>query len=167
MCCLCCEECDNFMCFNWAICENKNKLDQLIGLREHYKGLLETLSSNLQNQNFMKENFNGVVFATFQTEKNAIMFSNNFSKFFFQSFLKDILSFFTGLILFITGKKSQGSKKKFFMSGKLAGEPEDIIWQNLEYWDTRTFRTYLVYCASSIFLILSLSVMIGFNYAQV
>jgi len=115
------------------------------------------------------EYFTGVVFATFNTNIEY----NNFLSHFPKSFLFKLLSFFSINFVFnicgccFSEKYKKYEKKKKTLKVTRAPEPQDIIWENLEYSDIeRNKRTIIVYIITFFLILISFGIVLGLNYLQ-
>ena len=103
-------------------------------------------------------NFCGVAFVTFNTIKEKEEFYNNYPHFlieFIFYYIKKALFY----ICYCCTHKNNNWKKKYSQKNirvHLAPEPEDIIWENLEFTIfQRSYRIFLVYFISIILILLA------------
>ena len=151
-----CELCEKYHILS-EIEEEKNKLE--IKLKEL---IMET-------ENLTKDNFSGVIFVTFnnikETEKFIKPYPKNIIMSLFVSFknLKYFLCY-----CFIDKKKRKRFLLKRNISVNIAPEPEDVIFENLQYSSLeRFFRTLLIYIISLILIFVCFIIILALNYLQI
>ena len=142
----------------WCNCFDKGKpLSQIEKeISDIEQGIIDLMkASEDMNQN----NFAGVAFVSFNTLKEQEDFlsqfpSNIFS--YFIKFIKDLKYIFC----FCCTKK----KLKTNLDAVVAPEPEDVIYENLEYsYIEGNFRTLIVYIISIILILICFGIFIGIN----
>ena len=151
-----CELCEKYHILS-EIEEEKNKLE--IKLKELIK----------DTDNLTKNNFSGVIFVTFnnikETEKFIEPYPKNIIMKLFVSFknLKYFLCF-----CFVDKKKRKRFLLKRNISVDIAPEPEDVIFENLQYSSLeRFFRTLLTYIISLIIIFVCFIIILALNYLQI
>lgn len=64
--------------------------------------------------------------------------------------------------------KIKSYEKKFTLNVEKAPEPEDVIWENLQFNSKhRFFRKLMVYLISLVLIAISFGIIVGLNYGQV
>ena len=145
-------------------CKNKKKLSTLI-TRE--KQILKVM--NKLEDDYSKNSFNGVAFITFNTEKEASNYEKKYPTTFigklFINIGKSISLCFCGCCLSKNTKKSLRIKSQITVD--LAPEPEDIIFEHLEFnFISRFFRSLILYFFSILLAGISFVIVTLLNYIQ-
>ena len=115
-----------------------------------------------------KENFAGCLFVTFKTIEDAEKFYDEFP----QSFLSKLWVFLKNLRYYICCCcYSKEEINRFHRRKKMkvyhAPEPEDIIWENLEFTSWNRFQKSLIIYGISIFLIgITVGIVVALTYLQ-
>ena len=145
----------------WLNCYDKGiPLSQL----EEDKTNIEKEIENLlkQSEDINETNFAGVAFVSFNTIKEQEDYLSQFPNNIFSYFLKIILDL-KYIFCFCFTKKDL----KTNLDVTAAPEPEDVIYENLEYsYIHRTIRTIIVYIISIILILICLGIFIGLNMLQ-
>ena len=137
---------------------------------QELKVKLEESMALLKDNSKIEENFSRAAFLTFNSDEEANKFVNLFPN----SKLGYIYALFRYLMtnIIFSWFFDEWTKKKnlktisFFVEN--ASEPEEILWQNLEFNVINKFlRKILIYLSFILFFGLSLAVMYGLNNAQV
>ncbi len=133
-------------------------------LRQNIKKFLEDIDK-LENKNLL----NGVVFATFNTNKEYNDYLEQFPSSFFSKVSFNIYYLFA-VYLFrcaFSAKARENLRKKIKLRVERAPEPQDIIWENLQYTGMeRVKRTCYVYFISILLTGVSFGIVFGLNYLQ-
>jgi hypothetical protein len=115
------------------------------------------------------EFFTGVVFATFNTNREYLNYLDFFPKSFFAklvSFVKYYSVFHLCGCCFSENYKKVLKKKRTFVVLR-APEPQDVIWENLEFSDyQRLKRSIFVYFITFFLLLISFGIVLGLNHLQ-
>ena len=141
-------------------CDEGIKISELEKLKEEK----ERKISNLMNKSrdIDENNFAGVAFVSFNTIKEQEDFLSQFPTNIFSYFLK-IITDLKYIFCFCCLKKDL----KTNLSVSSASEPEDIIYENLEYSSIiRTIRTLIVYIISILLIGACFGIFIGLNILQ-
>ena len=147
-------------------CKSEISYLKLIEERERIKIQLRRVIDD--REKLTKENFAGSLFVTFKTIKDAENFYNEFP----QSFLSKVWVFLKNLRFYICCCcYSKEEINKFHRRKKMkvyhASEPEDIIWENLEFTSWNRFQKSLTTYGISILLIgISVGIVLGLTYLQ-
>jgi hypothetical protein len=99
-------------------------------------------------------NFCGCIFATFNTIKDKQEFYNNFPHFFIESVFYYIKNIKYYICCCFIDEKNRKNRKKERIRVYLAPEPEDVIWENMEFTLFQRFYRIIIIYSLSIFLIL-------------
>ena len=152
---------------NCGICENFQILSDIKKEKENLESQLKGLLS--QTENLTEENFSGVVFVTFNNigEKEKIL----------EPYPKNVIM---TIFVWIKNLKyflccccvSKSERDQFFLKRnvriKEAPEPEDVIFENLQYSAfERLFRTILVYFLSLIMIFVCFIIILFLNDFQI
>ena len=146
-----------YLCNCW---NNGVELCQLEKEKEEIeKGISELMN---ESEDINENNFSGVAFVSFNTLKEQedflSQFPNNIFSYFIK-FIKDLKYIFC----FCFFKKNL----KENLDASNAPEPEDVIYENLEYsYIEGSFRTFIVYIISIILIGICLGIFIGINMLQ-
>lgn len=139
----------------------KNTIKENKHLIKDYMEEINDLSSN--------EYFNGVVFATFKDYQDLNKYLGVFPK----SFIGSVFTFFHYILAnflcccVYSDKKKRMLRRAHSLIVERAPEPEDVLWENLQYSSTsRFFRMILVYFISLILIGIGFGIILGFNYFQ-
>ena len=132
---------------------------------------LEIKLKELMNQaeNLTEDNFSGVVFVTFDTIKDA----ENFVSQFHQNFIMNILVSIKNLkyflcSCFIDEKKKNNFSLKRNINVDVPPEPEDVIFENLQYSTRERFaRMLLIYFISFLIICLCFTLILFLNLIQI
>ena len=156
--------------FNMCTCFKCEKY-QLVSDIEKNKNKLESKLKELlkQTENLTKDNFAGVIFVTFdsinETEKFLELYPKNIIMKLLVS-IKDLKYF----LCYCCVKKN---KLKIFLLKKnisvdVAPEPEDVIFENLQYSSCERFlRMLLIYFISFIIIAICFFIILFLNYLQI
>jgi hypothetical protein len=112
--------------------------------------------------------FSGVVFAVFNNQKDIDVYKRNFPKSFFAKVFRFLSYFFKKYICCpSTDEKEQLNLSKHNLLIEDAPEPDDIIWENLQYTTAhKLLFAILIYLISAIFIAFSFAVIVGLSYVQ-
>ena len=145
----------------WCNCCNKGiELSQI----EKEKTEIENNILDLMkaSEDINENNFAGVAFISFNTLKEQEDFLSQFPSNIFSYFLKWLKNF-KYIFCFCCFKK----KLKENLDALSAPEPEDVIYENLEYsYIEGSFRTFIVYIISIVLIGICLGIFIGINILQ-
>ena len=153
--------------FPFNICEKYRTLSDIEKEKDKLETKLKTLLK--KTESLTEENFAGVIFVTFDTIEEAEKFLKPFPKNLIMTILKSIknLKYFI-FYCFIDDNK----RKKFFLKRNIRvnipPEPEDIIYENLEYsFCERLARMLLIYFISLIIIFICFIIILFLNYLQI
>ena len=141
-------------------CDNGIELSQI----EKEKEKIEKEISDLMkaSEDINENNFAGVAFVSFNTLKEQEDFLSQFPSNIFSYFLKFIKDL-KYIFCFCCYKKNL----KTNLDAENAPEPEDVIYENLEYsYIEGSFRTLIVYIISIILIGICFGIFIGINMLQ-
>ena len=149
------------------LCEKSSILSEL----EKEKNNLETKLKELlkQTENLTEENFSGVIFVTFNNIKEQEKFLAPYPKNLIMNIFVSIknLKYFL-CYCFINKKKRKRFLLKRNISVDVAPEPEDVIFENLQYSSIdRFFITLLIYFISLIIIFICFIIILALNYVQI
>ena len=140
----------NYIGLNCLYCSNNGiSLEQLNKEKDIYESNLNTLVSKAKLNNFC-----GCIFATFNTIKDKQDFYNNFPHFFIESVFYYIKNIKYYICCCFIDEKNRKNRKKERIRVYLAPEPEDVIWENMEFTLFQRFYRIIIIYSLSIFLIL-------------
>ena len=123
------------------------------------KGIADSMKAS---EDINQNNFSGVAFISFNTLKEQEDFLSQFPSNIFSYFIKYIKDL-KYIFCFCCFKKNL----KTNLSANKAPEPEDVIYENLEYsYIERNFRTFIVYIISIVLIIICFGIYIGINILQ-
>ena len=134
---------------DWLCCSNKGvPLEELNQENSIYEKNLKSLVTKAKLNNFC-----GCIFATFNTLKDKEEFYNNYPHF----FIETIFYFFKNIKFYICccfiDKKNKINKNRERIRVYLAPEPEDVIWENMEFTVfQRFYRIIFIYFLSFLFI---------------
>ena len=149
---------DSFL-FLFNCCEKGIELKKL---EERKKEIEDKIKSAMKSEDINENNFAGVAFVSFNTLKEQEDFLSQFPS--------NIVSFFLKLIwdlkyLFCCCCLKKDIKVNLDVI--VAPEPEDIIYENIEYTSIqKTFRTFIVYIISILLIGICFGILIGLNILQ-
>ena len=135
-----------FIGLDWLCCSNKGKLlKELIQERDIYENNLNSLVTKAKLNNFC-----GCIFATFNTIKDKEEFYEKFPHFFLETiifYIKNIKYYLCCCFISKESKAQHRTRKRIRVY--LAPEPEDVIWENMEFTVfQRFYRIIIVYTLS-------------------
>ena len=135
---------------NWLICSNKGvPLESLYRELEHYDNELNLLVTKAKLDNFC-----GCIFATFNTVKDKSEFYNKYPHFFIEHIFHYIINIRYYLCCCLIDKKNMIKyRNRQKMKIHLAPEPEDVIWENMEFSFCQRFKRIIIIYSLTIFLI--------------
>ena len=121
-----------FEIFCGCVCKKGLSIKKLLKIREINQRKLDFLLKN--SKILTKNNFSGSIFLTFNTIKQKEDYYSSYPHY----FLDKMISFFReSKYYFCWCWVDENSKKKFLRRKNIklytAAEPEDIIWENIEY----------------------------------
>ena len=123
------------------------------------KGIADLMKAS---EDINQNNFSGVAFISFNTLKEQEDFLSQFPSNIFSYFIKYIKDL-KYIFCFCCFKKNL----KTNLDAQKAPEPEDVIYENLEYsYIERNFRTFIVYIISIVLIIICFGIYIGINILQ-
>ena len=152
---------------NCSLCENSQTLSDLEKEKNKLENKLKELLS--QTNNLTKENFSGVVLVTFNTIVEAEKFMEPYPK----NLIMSIFVAIKNLKYFLCSCCVDKSKRDHFFLNRsnrvnVAPEPEDVIFENLQYSSIeRLFRTFLVYFLSLIIICICFVIILFLNDYQI
>ena len=137
--------------------EEKNKLE--VKLKELLK----------QTENLTEDNFSGVIFVTFSNIEEQEKFLSPYPKNLIMKILVQIKNLKYFLCYCLVDKKK---RKRFLLKRNIivdkAPEPEDILFENLQYsWIERILRILLIYFISLIIIFICFIIILALNYIQI
>ena len=150
-----CDCCEKFYLLS-DIEEEKNNLESKL------KELLK------QTENLNEDNFSGVIFVTFNNIKEQEKFLKPYPKNLIMNILVSIknLKYFL-CCCFVNKKKRKRFLLKKNIAVDVAPEPEDVIFENLQYSSiNRFFRILLIYFISFIIIFICFIIILALNYLQ-
>ena len=155
----------NIFCFD--VCQKSKFVSDIQEEKAKLEKKLEELIKKTESLN--EENFSGCIFITFETMKEPEKFLETYPKNFVMSLLikiKNIKYFLCRCFI------SREESKRFFLKRNLdlhiAPEPEDIIFENLEYSSMeRNLRILFIYFLSFIIIGFCFFVIFEFNRLQI
>ena len=161
---------DSFLSgYDLYICNCYSKGKSLSKLKKRKNEIETKLKELLKNsKNVTEENFAGAAFITFNTIKEKELFLSEFPKNIvtrFFGFIKNMKYIFC----FCCINKIKHSRIKLLrnITYMEAPEPEDIIFENLEFSSMyRTFWTFIIFLLSFIMIIFCFAIILFFNYLQ-
>ena len=148
-------------------CEKFYELSDIESEKEKLEKQLKELLK--ETENLTDDNFAGVVFVTFDNIKEQEKFLEPFPKNLIMSIFVSIknLKYFL-CCCFIDKYKRKRFLLKRNISVDKAPEPEDIIFENLQYSSVqRFFRMLLIYFVSFIIIFICFVIILCFNYLQI
>ena len=130
---------------DWLYCSNKGKpLREYNKKKELYDKNLNSLVTKAKLDNFC-----GCIFATFNTVKDKEEFYNNFPHFFIESLYYKLKNIGYYLCCCFIDKKKRKRLARERIRVYLAPEPEDVIWENMEFSVfQRFYRIIIIYFLS-------------------
>ena len=136
---------------NWLCCSNKGvPLDSLYSELEQYDNELNLLVTKAKLDNFC-----GCIFATFNTVKDKTEFYNKYPHFFIEHIFHYILNIRYYLCRCLIDKKKLNTyRKRQRMKIHLAPEPEDVMWENMEFTFCQRFKRIIIIYSLTILLII-------------
>ena len=135
---------------DWLYCSNEGEpLGELTKYRDDYEKKLNSLVTKAKLNNFC-----GCIFATFNSIQDKEEFYNKFPHFFIESILFYIKNIKYYLCCCLIDKKNNiQHRARERISVYLAPEPEDVIWENMEFtFFQRLYRIIIVYSLSFILI---------------
>ena len=153
--------------FPFNICEKHRTLSDIEKEKDKLEAQLKALLKRTETLN--EDNFAGAIFVTFNSIEEAEKFLKPFPKNLIMTILMNIknLKYFL-FYCFIDDNK----RKKFFLKRNIRvnipPEPEDIIYENLEYsFCERLTRMLLIYFISFIIIFICFIIILFLNYLQI
>lgn len=144
--------------------ETKENLKrQMKEYRQKIKDYFQEISS------FNNENFNGVIFATFNYNVEYDQYFDQFPHSFIGMVFKVLHYIFANWIFCCcySAEKKRDLSKQLKLMVERAPEPEDVIWENLQYTMTsKILRNVLVYFLSITLILISFAIVFSLNYFQ-
>ena len=148
----------NLFWFN--CCDKGIELSQLENEKNEIEDEIKALLK--KSKDIDENNFSGVVFISFNTIKEQEEYLSQFPSNIFSYFLKIIVNL-KYIFCFCFTKKDI----KRNLDAVVAPEPEDVIYENLEYsYKEIIFRTMIVYIISIVLILVCLGIFIGLNLLQ-
>ena len=157
----------NLNIFPFNICEKFYILSNIEAEKDRLDFKLKELLK--KTETLTDENFSGVIFVTFSTMKDAELFLKPFPKNIIMSLLITLknLKYFL-CCCFIDEKKKKRFLLKKNIGAKVAPEPEDVIFENLQYSSfERIFRMFLIYIISFVIIFICFLVILYLNHIQI
>ena len=149
-----------------CVCKKGLSIKKLLRSREINQIKLNYLSKNAKI--LTKNNFAGAIFVTFNTMQQKEEYYSRYN----QNIIFKIISFFKeAKYYFCCCCINEKSKKRFFRRKNIkvnsAPEPEDVIWENIEYnkW-FRFKRLLLIYTFTLFLLSVSFLIVLGLTYLK-
>ena len=160
----------SFLGIRLLYCNLCEKSISLTAMQIDQKILEQKLKNSLkQIENLTNENFSGVVFVSFNTMDEQEKFLKLYPKSFLSSLLISLsnLKYFLCCCIIMNKSKNRYILQKDIEVDE-APEPEDIIFENLQFSSKERFcRIFLIYCLSIIMIGLCFSIILGLNYYQI
>ena len=156
-----------FSLFGCDLCLKSISLSKLeeekIELENKLKELL------IQTENLTEDNFAGIIFITFETMKEQEKFLDQYPKNFIMNLLISIKNLKYFLCRWFISKKK---KNEFFLKRNInievAPEPEDVIFENLQYSSfQRNLRIIFTYFLSFVIIAICLVIILLLNQIQI
>ena len=94
---------------------------------------IDSIKNKFKNEPFCEDVFSGVIFASFNTVKESNKYYNLFPKSIFEIIHANLVSAFYYVNIFDKSDKKISQKKKILLEVQKVCEPDDIIWENLEF----------------------------------
>ena len=153
------------MHLNCLCCSNKGmSLENLYKRQNKYENKLNLLVNKTKLNNFC-----GCIFVTFNTIKEKERFYNNYPHFFIEYIIFYIKNMRHILFCCIRNKRDSlkfHSRKKIGVYS--APEPEDVIWENLEFTvSQRFFRVFFIYLIAIIFIVIVFHIVYLLNIIKI
>ena len=147
-------------------CEKFYELSDIESEKEKLENKLKELLK--ETQNLTADNFSGVVFVTFDNIKEQEKFLEPFPKNLIMNIFVSIKNSKYFLCCCFIDKYK---RKRFLLKRNIAvdraPEPEDVIFENLQYSSLqRFFRMLLIYFISFIIIFICFVIILAFNYLQ-
>jgi len=149
---------------NWLFCSNKGvPIDSLYRELEHYDNELNLLVTKAKLDNFC-----GCIFATFNTIKDKSEFYNKYPHFLIEHIFHYIKNTGYYLCCCLIDKKSMAKyRNRQRMKIHLAPEPEDVIWENMEFTFCQRFkRIIIIYSLTILLIIIAFQIVFTLNKLQ-
>ena len=146
---------------DWLLCSNKGvPLEELNKENEIYEQQLNTLVTKAKLNNFC-----GCIFATFNTLKDKEEFYNNYPHFYLEIIFYYLKKIKYHLCCCFIDKKKNKARERIRVH--LAPEPEDVIWENMEFSVfQRFYRIVFIYCLSIILILITVYIVYQLNEYQ-
>ena len=153
--------------FSCDLCLKSALLSELEEEKTELENKLKELL--IETENLTEDNFAGIIFVTFETMKEQEKFLDQFPKNFIMNLLtsiKDLKYFLCGCFI------SKKDKREFFLKKNIkvevAPEPEDVIFENLQYSSfQRNIRIIFTYFLSFIIIGICLIIILLLNQIQI
>jgi len=148
----------------WLLCSDKGvPIDDLYSELEEYDNKLNLLVTKAKLNNFC-----GCIFATFNTVKDKRQFYNKYPHFFIEFvlfYLKNIKYYLCCCL--INKKKMSKYLNRQRMRVYLAPDPEDIIWENMEFtFFQRFYRMIGIYSLTILLILAAFQIVYSLNSLQ-
>jgi len=148
----------------WLLCSDKGvPIDDLYSELEEYDNKLNLLVTKAKLNNFC-----GCIFATFNTVKDKRQFYNKYPHFFIEFvlfYLKNIKYYLCCCL--INKKKMLKYLNRQRMRVYLAPDPEDIIWENMEFtFFQRFYRMIGIYSLTILLILAAFQIVYSLNSLQ-
>ena len=149
---------------NWLLCSNKG-----VPIKKLYADLQEyDRKLNLLVNKAKLDNFCGCIFVTFNTIKDKQEFYNRYPHFFIEFvffYIKNIKYYLC--CCFIDKKTMLKHRNRKRMRVYLAPEPEDIIWENMEFTlFQKLFRILIIYLITIVLIFIAYQIVYLLNQFQ-
>ena len=149
-----------------CICSKGISIKRLQNNRQNYQKKINYLLK--RSKKLTKNNFTGSIFLTFNTIQQKEEYYNSYPHYILDSI---ILFFIESKYYFCCCFINEKSKKKFYRKQKIkvytAPEPEDVIWENIEYdkW-FRLKRGLLIYFISFCLMLIAFAIILGLTFLK-
>ena len=146
---------------DWLLCSNKGvTLEELNKENELYEKKLNSLVTKAKLKNFC-----GCIFATFNTLKDKEDFYNKYPHFYVELIFYYLNKLKYHICCCFIDKKNNKTIKRIRVHS--APEPEDVIWENMEFTVLqRFFRIVFIYCLSISLILITLLIVYYLNEKQ-
>ena len=161
------EQCYFLMPFTFFGCLFSIKKGENLDNLNLKKKLKEAELINSMEHGKKLEKFAGRIFVTFNTVQDKDKYYNKFPHY----FIEKIFYYFNNIKYFFFCFYDEKKKKKFLLRQKInvyhANEPEDIIWENMEYSTIhRILRKLLIYFISFLLLVILFIIVLKLTVLQ-
>ena len=154
----------HYIGLNWLLCSDKGiPIDDLYSELEEYDNKLNLLVTKAKLNNFC-----GCIFATFNTVKDKREFYNKYPHFFIEFVFFYLKNFKYYLCCCLIDKKKMSKHlNRQRMRVYLAPDPEDVIWENMEFtFFQRFYRMVAIYSLTIILILAAFQIVYSLNSVQ-